>query len=648
MNEEKDLKVWRDSIGSVISKIIQYKHLAFALSCRSEYEKLFLTPTLANKLNRVECYGFVTPQEREMAAMQYLEKRGIVRPASPWLAPEFVNPLFLRICAVALQEEGLTQFPRGLHGAKKILRFYIDSLQNRLQRNFVGTDLPHDCVKKGLLALAKRMAEDKNDFVERKVGETLLSTTFGGLGPGTGKNWLDLLAKEGALRKDIPFSHKDEDPFDSSEEVYRFTYQRFSDHLIVSGLLDEIVDLKKAFDKEGPLGFMIVDDQIAWDFRGLLSPLSIQIPERFEGKELVDLMPEAVFDWWDLYEITDAFSESILWRSQNAFSPRTLELFNRLPYHRYDDPRLKLLLQLSVLEGHPWNADMIYKNLRSREMSDRDAFWSIQLNEIGMEEEHPIYGLIDWVLSEHNLLADDETLRLTALVLIWCFAASNRLIRDRATKALTKILINRPGLFPGLLKAFADIDDLYILERLCAAAYGAVCHGVGDEHLSAIAHAVFESLFKQGNPPPHLLMRDYARGVMEVASSKNRLLASTDIRICRPPYKSPWPIEEVNEHDIEEVRKSGQDDRIYSSVSSGDFGIYTVTWTVWDFSSIRLSESPPLNFEQKLQRFRGLIEKWNREKREAFCRLEEAVRQRDNSYSFVDRYSGKPWSADLV
>ncbi|MBI4773202.1 MAG: hypothetical protein HY788_03300 [Deltaproteobacteria bacterium] len=639
MNEETDLKVWRDSIGSVITKIVQYKHLSFALSCRSEYQKLFFSSPLAEKLTNVECYGFVTAREREMAAVQYLEKRGIIRPATPWLAPEFTNPLFLRTCATALSEDGRIEFPRGLHGAKEILGFYIHSLENRLKRKYVNVDLPHDCVKKGFLSLAKQMGQVKADFVERNIGETLLLRAFGCGGPHIGRSWIEILCEEGALRKDIQFSYQEEDPLSPSEEMFRFTYQRFSDHLIVSALLDEVHDFKKAFDEGGPLGFMIEDNQIAWDFYRFLSPLSIQIPERLEGIELVDLMPETEFDCMDIPVIRDAFSESILWRSAEAFSPRTLDLFNTLSQHHHDDPRLRLLLQLSVLTEHPWNAHMIDENLRRREMPERDSFWSLELSRIGDSEEHPIYQLIDWGHHADITSAEDETLRLTSVVLVWSFAASNRLIRDRATKALTKILIERPGLFPRLLKEFSDIDDLYILERLCAAAYGAVCHGVSDEHLSAIADAVFVCLFKSGNPPPHLLMRDYARGIIELANSRSRLPASVDIRHCRPPYESSWPIEEVTEEDIEKVRERAKDGQIYSSIFSGDFGTYEVTSEIWNFTSIPLSDDPPLNPEKNLSKFRKLTNKWNEAKREAFQRLEEAVRTRDNSYTLVDRVS---------
>ena len=75
---------------------------------------------------RVICWGVQSPQEQEQAAVQYFEKRGIIRPAVPWLAPEFSNFLFLKTCCDALQEFGIHEFPKGLRGSLQVLKFYLE------------------------------------------------------------------------------------------------------------------------------------------------------------------------------------------------------------------------------------------------------------------------------------------------------------------------------------------------------------------------------------------------------------------------------------------------------------------------------------------------------------------------------------------
>src|SRR5574340_1805853 len=59
------------------------------------------------------------------------------------------------------------------------------------------------------------------------------------------------------------------------------------------------------------------------------------------------------------------------------------------------------------------------------------------------------------------------------------------------------------------------------------------------EGLTRLAHCVYELIFKKGRPPVHLLLRDYARGVIEVAAREGCALRFSAQRY-RPPYRSKW------------------------------------------------------------------------------------------------------------
>jgi len=638
VNDAHNLKYLRDHIGSFLGTILQHKHLALALSCRAEYERSLLPGPIQKQLVRVECHGFVSQQEQEAAAQQYLEKRSIVRPATPWLAPEFRNPLFLRTCCEALRRSGKHEFPRGLRGIKEVFRFYLESIEDSLRRKYPGVHIVPGSVGDALCGIAKRMAEGRTDSVSRNLGQEVTSKAFGNEGPSLGNSWLDVLIREGVLRRDLDPTDGS-DPLDFPQEVTRFAYQRFSDHLIVAALLQASRNPTRLFSPGGPLRFLITDHRIEWRFQSLLPALATQIPEAFRGKELLDILPGGPKQWWK-YPVTEAFGESILWRSKEAFSKRTLELFNALG-SSYSDPRLSYLFHLSVVKDHPWNAYLIDKNLRKRKMPQRDAFWSVPLARITDNEEHPLHGLIDWALRADKTGAEDETLRLTSLVLTWCFTTSSRPIRDRATKALSTVLVSRPVLFVELLHRFASIDDLYILERICAAGFGAACHGIGKDALSATAEALFKVLFKDKRPPLNLLLRDYALAVIELAKQRGCLARSVDLGVCRPPYKSSWPLKKVTEGDINKARKAAGSDSIYYSASGfGDFARYEIETRIEDFSSVVLSETCPLNEKQKLEKFRTKIKNWSGKKQAAFAGLESAVDEWKNSTTIVTRKKG--------
>lgn len=91
-----------------------------------------MPPGVLAKLNRFEVRGFETTAEQIRAAKVYMDRRGIARPSTPWLAPEFVNPLFLRSACIALNQDKKTEFPRGLTGTKAILAFYLRSVARNL------------------------------------------------------------------------------------------------------------------------------------------------------------------------------------------------------------------------------------------------------------------------------------------------------------------------------------------------------------------------------------------------------------------------------------------------------------------------------------------------------------------------------------
>lgn len=85
------------------------------------------------------------------------------------------------------------------------------------------------------------------------------------------------------------------------------------------------------------------------------------------------------------------------------------------------------------------------------------------------------------------------------------------------------MLSKYPSLLPDLLCEFHSVNDLYLVERLYAVAYGVVCNTADQQIISRVATLVFEFVFKDGKPIPHILLRDYARGILELALHKKLL-----------------------------------------------------------------------------------------------------------------------------
>ena len=138
------------------------------------------------------------------------------------------------------------------------------------------------------------------------------------------------------------------------------------------------------------MGFCIEGDQFAWEWRGLLDALAVALPEKLKT-ELVDALPGGAEKWWKNWAIHEAFAESVKWRAHSAFTARTLELLNDL---RYGNPEPhELLLQVVVSADHPWNAELLHRNLEKQNLPDHDAFWTVWVNSQSADTDSSVGGI---------------------------------------------------------------------------------------------------------------------------------------------------------------------------------------------------------------------------------------------------------------
>jgi hypothetical protein len=140
LNEGHGLEIWPRELSRLIKEIRRFPRLVLGVSCRSEYLDATIPTAAQNQFLRIDVRGFDSFEEQEQAAQVYLDRRGIVRPVSPSLDPEFTNPLFLRIAAESLVRSRQNAFPRGLRGAERIFRFVFETRGRFLGAGRDGTD----------------------------------------------------------------------------------------------------------------------------------------------------------------------------------------------------------------------------------------------------------------------------------------------------------------------------------------------------------------------------------------------------------------------------------------------------------------------------------------------------------------------------
>ncbi|MGG5787505.1 AVAST type 2 anti-phage system protein Avs2 [Bacillus pretiosus] len=592
INEGHYRDEWFENISAFLSEISKYQNIAVLLSCRTTYKDYILPDIPEAHLTQLVHVGFKGYEHR--AAAKYLSKQGISKPSTPITSPEFSNPLFLKTCCKSLKINGLTSFPKGMNGQSQLFDFYLASatkIINRKKRYRPGEEIVRDALNEfvkfifpdylpGLPITKARKIIDKFDPMLH-MGDSLTN----------------LLIDEGVLSLDVEPSTKGTP---RGTEVIRFTYERFSDYFIAQHILSHYVskdNIEAVFSEEGLIGSMLKDGSV-YQLGGIIEALGICFPEQF-GHELIEFIPKEFSNYNWMLERT--FINGILWRSPNSFTEESVNLLNQITSNRigFHNEALDILLALSTEPNHPWNADFLDRNLARMSLPERDAFWStnIALNDQEEDEgqaESIIRTLIEWSLSVDVRDVELERIRLTSIALIWMTTTSNRKVRNEATKSLARIFSEFPTLISNLIRKYKDCNDLYLVERLYAASYGAVCNINDVTVIKDVAELIYEIVFQDGKPYPHILLRDYARGIIELAYAKGILSSDITPDKFRPPYISEWPVENPTKEEIEQLIEDKSSTSIKNSVLGfpGDFGNYTMG-CVRNWSPTILSEQRP-------------------------------------------------------
>ena len=589
INEGRGRYFWPDNLKAFVHSFTKYEWLGLVLSIRSSYSEL-ITPReeiTESDIVRFRHLGFADIEYE--ASKIFFENYGIELPSIPLLHPEFQNPLFLKLFCEGLHKAGHTRVPDGIQGITSIINFFVDSSNEKLHKPS-ALDFPKNInvVKKAIEALMTEKLSNNFRYVEYEKAYEICENILRQYSQE--KHLLEVLISEGVLTKNCYYI--DEGQY---EEGIYLTYERFEDHTLVSHLLKEDIDLEDSFGKDGQLHQFIKDGQSCHVNQGIIEALSIQLPEKF-SRELYEFTDHLEDD--GRYVIASSFLHSLLWRKIDTMHDGLKDYINNVvfKYQGTYEQFLDTMIAVSVIPNHHFNAQALHRFLFSEPMPHRDSWWSFDYLKESMIWSSSVKRLIDWAWNiEDRSHISDESIILASITLSWFLCSPNRKLRDYATKALVSLFQYRLHLVIDLLKKFEGVDDPYIYDRLFAVAYGASLRTENTESLANLSEYIFETIFKDKEEVyPHILLRDYARGVIEYAHYLGKPL-SFDITEARPPYKSAFPDEPLSNEEIDkryEIDYKGEDYKPYHRGQNailrsmateygrdtggyGDFGRYT-------------------------------------------------------------------------
>ena len=583
INEGPGLLYWRKHIRAMWEQVRQYPFIGLAITVRDAYANDVLQ-LLGKDAAWVEHHGFQGHVAE--ASRSFFQHYGLTEPNVPILDPEYANPLFLKLLCEALRKRAdirLSDPP----SFSALLQMVLDDANARLAVT-LDYDPAERYVHRAVTLLSGLMMDRQVDFLPWP----LVIEELRGLKPSETRSASlaqHLLSEDLLVR--IPLAGSA-----NGEEVARFSYQRFSDYLVVTELLQS--ELGKGGSGSETFERVVTDADWSPTGRSWLEAAATISPE-LGGPELPSLIP----DYTEFPAIRRAFLNSVVWRRRNAVSMATeghlLAMLERPGEARSET--LQTLLSIASRPDHSLNADWLNRYLRPLSMAERDAIWSTAIFG-GWNKNGSVRRLILWAWQEDSAAGlPDEIVRLSAIALIWMLTSSDRFVRDRATKALVSLLHNRIAVLRQLLMRFADVYEPYLQERLHAVAYGCALLTFDTDQLNQLGEEVYDQSFRGGRPAPSVLLRDHARGIVEAARRRG-LTLNYDPALLTPPYHSYPPADPPTDEELrvrfhyncfDEGHRSLS--RIYHSVTGDDFNHYVIKDVMkWSgtVGGVKLRDSP--------------------------------------------------------
>lgn len=529
INETRPLRYWRDHLAEVVQAFRDRPYLNLCVSCRTPYVPFCIPEEI--QIPRVEYKGFAGAED--YACRQFFEFYGLEPPLDPILQPELKNPLYLRLVCETLKSQGKKRLPAGWRGlAPVVLAFIAQKEKEFAIEHEIGQGA--NIVGCALRAISQAVARSGNAAISRSSAlQAVLQVCLA----ANNISVLDWLIGNGLLIEEAPIT---DNPL-GEESAVRPAFERLGDFLVADSLLSEISSpeaICEAFLPEGRLHYLVQSEGAVVMHRGVLGALSILIPERHRGVELVDLIDHRAVRWQVLKTVVD----NLPWRSPDTFSASTGNLLREaladadISFETMDSI-LSVAWQPSPIDSY-WLDDL----LRTKPMARRDAYWCPYLH-IRYEPSGVVRRLIDAAPKLRLDRIETGILERWAVLLSWFTAAADRRVKDRATRAVTKIFSHRPEIVPGIVERFIDCDDDAVRERVLMSAYGALIlarEAAATTRLAEILCRDFRDRAEQFN---NALIRDHTRCILELSKILQVLPKDCDPVSIIQSLCTQWPLE---------------------------------------------------------------------------------------------------------
>lgn len=585
LNESAYRNIWHSGLTTLLQEISHFPHIKLALSVRDGYEKLVFNDSIdaqleEGRISRIRHRGFI--EESVNATKTFLNYYGIPFLPSYYLQIEMRNPLFLKL------------FCKTYTGGN----YDLFSLFEKLVQLAEKEALANCGIRDSISIVEKLLFDIANVFIEtnsRVISQTnLLSLGFWDVYGLNDKKlqFISSLCKSGLLLSYV---------YDGSE-YFQLGYNLLDDFICAKTFINLITsetEIQKLLCdtvlgiNEGKINnYGNIDTSVI--ILGLLK-------EKY-NKEFVDAIAQNIKGKNDLEDFLNRYIMSFIWRKATTINKD--DFLNFIRNHSVIPKDVfRVLIENASKEQHPLNALFLHNILIDKKLSIRDAIWTTYINDMANDEERLFQLVLHF--DEGNTLdgLSKENTELLLILFVWLFTSSNRLLRDKSSKATIELLKTNFDLCLPLLKRFEGVNDPYVIQRLYGVVFGACtkCQDLEYEIYVELVKYVYENIFMQEKVYPDILLRDYAKLIVEKFvfdyPEKSEFI---NVENIIPPYKSePIPIVEKKEYYVKNATYQG-----YNGINSsmimdipdtpglyGDFGRYVFQAVLDNFDGVDLANA---------------------------------------------------------
>lgn len=537
LNETWHNKLWTSNLPLIIEKINQAPMVKLVFSYRPEYEQLLFTDYIREELNNGD---IVTINHRGFeinsgfAVREFLNHYNIPFSLLECFNPKMTNPLFLTLYCKTYNGEEFS-FPMLYELLiKKINKNMFDILKLYSEGFSGGEDILGPLINQ----ITAEMINNSQRLITRADFNKLNYWSEYKVAPAQVGS---LLIHEGLLHNYIV----------DGVEYYYFAYDQMNDYYCAKAILNTYktkTNIREYLIKN----VLEIENGNICNFGNidLFVNACALYAERF-NEECIDII-DGLKENYDKEQVFARYLDSFQWRNSKTISTEVFEsLLNRYPCS--PDDLWPMLIGNSIKIHHPLNADFLHKFLLRYELNKRDYLWTIYINKLTLNESDRIVQLVQMYNRGEMLeIKSEKQLELLLTLFGWLLTSSNRWLRDYTSKAMIEILKNHFQLCQVVLEKFRDVNDPYVIQRLYGIVFGACCKRI-DGALLGLAEYVYENIFNQENVYPDILLRDYARLIIERFFSENPdYVGIIEKEKIVPPYKSD-PIPEIEDQHYEKL-----------------------------------------------------------------------------------------------